>query len=314
MKNLIIGGKGYIGSRLTQELDGIIDTVDLEIYPTVKNKITNLLTDYNLLSVDFLKDYDNIILLAGHSSVRMCDAPPHCSFNNNVRNFVSLLSKLNDDQTLIYASSASVYGDCKQPMVDELYKFDKPYNMYDLSKQMIDTYYTSLKSNTRIFGLRFGTVNGYSPVLRDDIMINSMVASAWKNNKIVLFNSDVRRSILGMNDLVKAIQAILKSNKSHGEIYNLSSFSYRAKEIADKVSFLLDCPIETLVTEKIDQTINEKLISSKYNFALSCNKFCNDFNFSFKEDVDSIVHSLVKNKNNMVFTNRNTAYNYENII
>ena len=311
MKHLIIGGKGYIGSRLTNELQGAIDSIDLELYPSKETQIRNIRMDYNLLSKDFIKNYDNIILLAGHSSVRMCDAPSQCVFNNNVRNFVSLLSKLNDNQTFIYASSASVYGNCKQPIATESYKFDEPYNMYDLTKQMIDTYFSISKPKARVFGLRFGTVNGYSPVLRDDVMINAMVSSAWKNNKVLLFNPDIKRSILGIGDLVRGVKTIIESNKSEGGIYNLSSFTHTSGEIASKVSSLLNCPLETIIPEEVNKTINEKLVSSKYDFALSCDKFINDFNFSFEETIDTIVDSLVTNKDNMIFTNRNSTYNYE---
>lgn len=311
MKNLIIGGKGYVGSRLVNELTGSIDTVDLEIFQTQKNKINNIKIDYNFLSNDFLKNYDNIILLAGHSSVRMCDSPPRCSFNNNVRNFVSLLSKLNNNQTLIYASSGSVYGNCEQPMVTESYALNKPYNMYDLTKQMIDTYSSLIQADARVFGLRFGTINGYSPVLRDDVMINAMVSNFWKNNKVILYNLDIKRSILGINDLIRVVKKILESNKPQGGIYNIASFTKTASEIANRVSSLLNCELETLYPERLDQKINEKLVSNKYNFALSCDKFCDEFNFSFEEDIDSIVDSLLKNKKNMIFTNRNEPYNYE---
>lgn len=312
MKTLILGGKGYIGCKLFEELTGTIHTVDMELFPTKETKIKNINIDYNLLNKDFIKIYSNIILLAGHSSVRMCDIDPHCAFNNNVRNFVSLLSKLDETQTLIYASSASVYGNCKESIVKENYNFEEPYNMYDLTKQMIDTYYKISKPKARVFGLRFGTVNGYSPVLRDDIMINAMVSSAWKSNKIVLFNSDTKRSILGMNDLTRAIKTILESNRSKGEIYNLASFTKTAGEIAKEVSSLLNCELETVVPEEFNKAMNEKLVSSKYNFALSCDKFSNDFNFSFKENINTIVEALVTNKNNMLLTNRNKPYKYEN--
>lgn len=311
-KTLIIGGKGYIGSKLIEDLSHFyeLECIDSCLFNSNFINIKNYNIDYNLVDEKFLEKYNNIILLAGHSSVRMCDAPSYCVFNNNVRNFVSLIAKLNSNHTLLYASSASVYGDCKINEVTEDYKFDKPYNMYDLSKQMIDVYSNLSKAKCRIFGLRFGTVNGYSPVLRNDVMINAMVHNIWTNNKILLFNPDVKRSILGINDLVYAIKAILDS-KNSGDIYNLCSFTKTAKEIAVELSKIFNCEIDTILHEK-SININEKLLTNKYNFSMSCKKFITDFNFSFRENINTIVDGLINNKNNMIFTDRNQPYIYTN--
>lgn len=312
-KILIIGGKGYIGSRLIEDFFDYydIESVDLEHFSSFNSKIVNHKVDYFHLEKEFLQKFENIILLAGHSSVRMCDGHSTGVFNNNVRNFVSLLSKLNENQTLMYASSASVYGNCTVPFVNEDYELQKPYNMYDLTKQMIDNYCLTTKQKARIFGLRFGTVNGYSPALRDDVMINAMTSNAWKTNKVILFNPATRRSILGITDLVLAIKTIINSNVSIGGIYNLSSFTSTSGEIAETVAKKLNCELESVTAEKSVQPLNEKLVSSKYDFGLSCEKFIKKFNFTFKQTINSIVDELVENKEKMIISNRNLAYNYE---
>lgn len=311
-KTLIIGGKGYIGSKLCEFLNEDVSTVDMELFNSCENKIKNYKIDYNKLDKQFLSKFNNIILLAGHSSVRMCDLYPISIFNNNVRNFSNLLNKLNENQTLIYAGSGSVYGNCRQEWATEDYRFDEPYNMYDLTKQMIDTYYVTSKPKARVFGLRFGTVNGYSSTLRNDIMLNAMVSTVWKTNKVLLFNSETKRSILGINDLSRAIQIIMQSN-NNGGIYNLCSFTKTSGEMANAVANKLNCSLEIVDPEKINKEdkLNEKLISSKYDFGLSCDKFVKDFSFTFKEDINSIIESLLQNKDKMILTNRNVSYDYE---
>jgi hypothetical protein len=57
--------------------------------------------------------------------------------------------------------------------------------------------------------------------------------------------------------------------------------------------------------------LNEKLVSNKYNFALSCDKFISNFNFVFNETPDMIIENILKNKNNMIYTNRNTSFLYK---
>jgi len=315
MKILILGGKGYIGSKLCSSLKGDITTVDMCLFETVDSKIKNLKIDYNLLDRQFLSQFKHIILLAGHSSVRMCDLYPKSVFNNNVTNFINLINKLNDDQILIYAGSGSVYGNCKQVWATEDYKFEEPYNMYDLTKQVIDNYYLTSKPQPKIFGLRFGTVNGYSPVLRDDVMINAMVSTAWKTNKVLLFNPSTKRSILGVHDLTRAIQTIIDSSSStsiDSGIYNLCSFTKTAEEMAKAVSEKIGCDLELVIPEEINKQnkLNEKLVSSKYDFGLCCDKFTNNFSFSFKESLDSIIEGLIQNKNKMILTNRNSSFDY----
>ena len=73
-KTLIIGGCGYIGSSLFNFLQnkGLdVDTVDLEWFGNHSNS-KNINIDYRNLTPSFLDRYDSIVLLAAHSSVRMC--------------------------------------------------------------------------------------------------------------------------------------------------------------------------------------------------------------------------------------------------
>jgi nucleoside-diphosphate-sugar epimerase len=188
-KTLIIGGCGYIGSHLYNYFlnkDLNAETVDLELfgnYVNPKNKKVN----YNTLTRRYLKKYQNIILLAGYSSVKMCEGKMHEAFNNNVVNFINLLDNI-EDQKFIYASSSSVYGDTKNSYVNETYDRYVPSTFYDLSKKEID-YYTHLSSKN-VYGLRFGTVNGFSPNLRVDLMINKMYKTAIEKGRINVSNPD----------------------------------------------------------------------------------------------------------------------------
>lgn len=313
-KILIIGGDGYIGSKLCEDFENIYDLtiVDNNLFETNKKTINKIRCDYNLLDLNFLSKFTHVILLAGHSSVRMCDIYPESVFNNNVRNFINLFEKIRNDQTLIYASSASVYGNTNEEMIDENRELKTPYNMYDFTKQIIDQYSLICNNKKRFFGLRFGTVNGYSPTLRNDVMINAMVNSSWDHNKIFLYNEKIKRSILGTRDLSNAIKKIINSNNSMGEIYNLSSFTKTSDEIAEIVSKKTECVIEKIILDGDHKFIgNEKLISSKYNFSISSNKFIKDFSFEFVDTVETITDSLILNKEKMLLTNRNNSYKYK---
>ena len=266
---LLIGGCGYIGSRLFQVLSDKhdVDSVDAEWYGNHINKL-NVIKDFGTLTKDDLAPYDVVILLAGHSSVKMCVDNAIPTLKNNVVNFVNLLEKLDKKQMFIYASSSSVYGDTKEKMVTEEYNQFEPNNYYDLSKHEIDSY--AKLSSTKYFGLRFGTVCGASPNLRNDIMINAMTFNAIKN---------------------------------------LASFNSTAEKISRVVAHQTGAELEFVV--ELPKTItNVKLQTKAYNFLIDSTLFEQTFNFEFKEDINTIVRSLVDNFDNMNKGNRSDVRIY----
>ena len=132
-KVLILGGNGYIGTRLFSFLTDngfFVDVVDACWFEKTIEK--TIVDDYKNLSKEFYSEYDSIILLAGHSSVKMSEGKFESCFNNNVSNFINLLGKLNDKQKFIYASSSSVYGSVGGKTVSEKYYGFKPYIYYTL--------------------------------------------------------------------------------------------------------------------------------------------------------------------------------------
>jgi nucleoside-diphosphate-sugar epimerase len=306
MKILIIGGDGYIGSYLNQNLPYEITSIDIGWF----NEKYSIICDYNSLSEEFISKFDTVILLAAHSSVKMCEGDYTYAFNNNVINFINLLNKIkniNKRIKLIYASSSSVYGATGENIVDETYLSFIPHNNYDITKHVSDLY--AEFSGIEYYGLRFGTVNGYSPVMRTDIMINSMVTSAILNNKIDLYVKDTLRPILGIKDLTSAIVKIIEETKDLRGIYNLASFNSTSEKIAYSVSEIINKPVNE--KEAGDVIFNSKLQTKNYNFSINCEKFMKNFNFTFKETITTITKSIVENFDSIVLTKRDNIKKYE---
>jgi nucleoside-diphosphate-sugar epimerase len=308
-KILIIGGTGYIGSRVFQMLNDThtVDSIDTEWYGNYVNKF-NIIKDFGTLTKEEVSFYDVVILLAGHSGVKMCIDNMVSTAKNNVMNFIKLLDKLDSKQMFIFASSSSVYGDTKHDVVTEEYNLFEPNNFYDLSKHEIDSY--AALSNAKYYGLRFGTVNGASPNLRNDIMINAMTFNAIKNGKVYCFNPEVRRPILGIEDLCRAIDTIIENGTYENRgFYNLASFNSTAEKIASVVADCTNSELE--IVDELPATItNVKLQTKAYNFLIDSSKFEKTFNFEFKETVETIVKSLVDNFENMNKGNRSNAKIY----
>tara|TARA_A100001234_G_scaffold194700_1_gene183126 strand:+ start:1642 stop:2538 length:897 start_codon:yes stop_codon:yes gene_type:complete len=274
-KTLLLGGNGYVGSALYAEIDA--DSVDLCLFGN--NLGYSKVANFN--DVD-ISQYENIVLLAGHSSVQMCEYNKGNAWINNVDYFYNLCEKLRDDQLLIYASSASVYGQ-KTDICTESDLNTNPINHYDLTKINIDIIANKfINDGKNIVGLRFGTVNGFSPNIRSDLMINSMIHSYKTKGSISVFNSWIKRPILAIDDLVAAVIRVIDSDKKYSGQYNLCSFNKTVDEISETVSQVLGCEI-----------IKSKNTNKVYDFEISNKNFQKDYNFTFECDIESVIISMV---------------------
>jgi len=311
MKNkkvLILGGAGYIGSRLwnyLKEQGGYtLASWDLEWFGK-PDSVYNHKYDIKDLTRDYLEDVDVVVLLAGHSSVQMCNRNYHSAWANNVTNFMWLVSQLNSNQKLIYASSSSVYGEWPEQYATEAGGLGEPVNPYDHTKQTIDTITkTMYKHNIKlgkpapsvtftqcddIWGLRFGTVNGYSENFRSDVMINAMWNSAKTRKEVKVYNGDTRRSILGIQDLCRAIHTIIQKGRNP-KVYNLASFHSTSLEIGKTVANIMGVPC--VESELKVYGGNEKMTTKNYDFWVSTEQFTKDFDFEFTESIGSIVEDI----------------------
>lgn len=293
---LIIGSSGYIGSALETYLksfDYLTTSVDSKMFggSTPQHR-----TDYKLLDKEFYKKFSHIVLLAGHSSMALCNNNFDEAWDNNVTKFADLISKLESNQTLIYASSGSVYGQDGLGR-SEYMTLASAQGEYDLTKQMIEKLAYGAKCRT--VGLRFGTVNGYNKFSRSDLMLNAMVINAINNKKIECHNGINHRSILGINDCVSAIKKIIDNTNPRDckleqhEIFNLASFSGSIKSFAETAGSILKVPV-----------VHHPEVTNLFSFELDTNKFANKFNFKFKETIESIIKSVVDNYDDIVWSKR----------
>lgn len=296
LKILLIGSSGYIGSRFYFEYckKYKITNVDLNLFYKGKVSIND---DFNNLSKKTINNHDVIILLAGHSSVGMSNGNILPVLKNNFINFIKLIEKINSNKKFIYASSSSVYGMSKNILAKENKKLEIAINNYDYTKQLIDSYAKFIKCDW--YSLRFGTVNGWSPNFRNDIMINSMYVNYLHNNKITISNPKINRPILGIKDLCRSVDVIIK-NKNKKGIYNLCSFNSTPEILGRSMSDILDCDL-----------IVDKKRSFAYDFKISNSKFKKQFNFEFKDTIKSIVEEIKNNYYNIkVINSRKGYFNY----
>jgi nucleoside-diphosphate-sugar epimerase len=285
-KVLLLGGNGYIGCRLYQHLQPLnynVTNVDKCMFGEVYEE--TIVSDYDLLTSQYIQQFSHVVLLAAHSSVSMCYSLGPC-FNNNVMKFIRLIEKTNDKQMLIYSSTAAVYGSS-----DEIMDEDKPLvdaiNFYDYTK-ICNENIMKLYPNKNIVGLRFGSVGGFSKNFRQENLMNAISVSAHTKGEIYISNPDKLRSILGITDLCRAIETII-ANEPKERIYNITSLNGKIIEFGKQIQDIAKCKL----------SINDAL-QTQYSFNCSNSKFEQDYNFKFTDTVESIYNDIVSNYGNIV--------------
>lgn len=282
MRILLTGGCGYIGSAVYNYFKPkyrIVDTVDLEWFGVYREP-GNIQLDFIDLDENFVNHYDVIFHTASHSSVPLCN-DVHASFDNNVVKLMNFTKKFKRNQKLIYASSSCVYVESDgAPKVET--EMSPPSDGLTLSKTTLDNLMPLL--DVEYYGLRFGSVNGWAPNMRTDLMINSMTVSALKNKNVNVFNAHAHRPIVSTHDLCRAVEAIIDSKEDKRGVYNVASFNHNIGEVGKRVAQHLNVPLL------------DKGTSLTYDFTISSEKFKNTFNFEFESTVESIVDSITSNE------------------
>jgi len=293
MSVLIIGGSGYIGSHLSQKLcsQNIPVTVwDLQAPPS-SNSSQLEFVQRNFLSVDSsdLRKFETVVLLAGVSSVRAAQADPGLAIQSNIEGLVRLIGAVGE-KLLIYASSGSVYDGCGGHPATEGSPLSQPRNVYDLSKQAGDEIATLY--GERWLGLRFGTVNGVSPRIRTDLVVNRMTLTACQSREVEVSNPHVHRSILCVDDLVNFLSKLVhdQPDASYSGVLNLASFNATIGEIGASIA------------NQLGATIVERPATSTYNFSMSTTKARAMFGFNPSTTIETLVKSLEAHyRSNQIF-------------
>ncbi len=290
MKILVIGSEGYLGSRLVPYLSSIgyyVDGIDAGYYSKIKFS-----KDYNSLSNFDL--YDTIILLAGHSSPTLCENDPVGSYKNNVTNFIRLLEKLNKNQRLLYASSASVCNGLQNAKEDDI--LNDPISNYDLQKQIIEV--QAILSEKETVGMRFGTVGGYSLNPRLDSIINSVYKDGYLKNNITINNFNNLRSFLGMTDMCRAVAALIELPNPE-KIYNIASGTKTINEIA------------SIVAGITHSTITFEGGDSKYSFGVNTDRI--NSVVTMRDTIESICEDMgdMAEKPRSIYNRNTNLFKYE---
>jgi nucleoside-diphosphate-sugar epimerase len=244
-KVLLIGGCGYIGTYLYPRLReaGFDVTVCDRLARGNPLGIEVIQGDYVDLDEATLRQYGVVLWFGGHSSVGQSVQDPNGAVANNCLNLFTFAKKLHPSTKLIYASSGSLYSTkgAQATPASELAVAQIPsQNAYDISKFAFD--YLAQNFLENFYALRMGTLAGYSPNLRQELVFNAMNLSAVKTGEVHLKNSESCRTILFLSDLWSLIHKLLTTNQRPG-IFNAGSMSFRMGELAHAIASAWDAQV-----------------------------------------------------------------------
>lgn len=295
MRLLIAGGAGYLGSVLIPRLlerGYKADVVDLFWFGNhLPRQVAILNKDIFQLTADDLAAYDQVVFLAGLSNDPMAEYSPSKNFifNAAAPAYLAYIAKIAKVKRYIYASSCSVYGYTENELFDEARPVSSSYP-YGISKLQGEQAVMQLGSDDfSVISLRKGTISGYSPRMRLDLIVNTMFKTAMRDRTITLNNPSIWRPILSIEDAATAYVRTIEANYKISGIFNLASGNYTVGEVGD----LVRSAIEERLNVRVNLCI--KHIQDFRNYKVSCEKAANVLSFHPTGTVKSIVDNLIDN-------------------
>jgi nucleoside-diphosphate-sugar epimerase len=212
---LVTGNLGYIGPILTaaflargHEVHGY-DSALFERFaraplPRLASQTVADLRDARALR-RAIAPCDAVVHLAAMSNDPLGELDPALTRAVNLEATLGLIEASRDRALVVY-SSASVYGvsdeDCDEAAPT------KPLTLY--SELKVASERAALESPTALV-LRNGTVHGPAPIIRGDLLLNAMVASALVTRQIVLTTTGAtRRPVVDVRDLAAVTVGLLE--------------------------------------------------------------------------------------------------------
>jgi nucleoside-diphosphate-sugar epimerase len=295
MKILIAGGAGYIGSVLIPRLlerGYNVDVIDLFWFGNHLPKEVGVINkDIFDLEENDVKGYDQVIFLAGLSNDPMAEYSPAENFisNGSAPPFLAYIAKKAGVKRFIYAGSCSVYGYTVNELYDETSPAVSSYP-YGISKLQGEHSVMSMKDeNFSVIALRQGTVSGYSPRMRLDLVVNTMFKFALTEGQITVNNPAIWRPILAIKDAATAYIRAIEANEDISGVFNVASGNYTVGEIGD----LVKSGVQKYLNKEIK--LNIKHIQDYRNYKVSIEKARKVLSFHPKNDVETIIQDLVNN-------------------
>lgn len=274
---LVTGGAGYKGVLLTEELlnlgynvtvlDNFMYGYDSILHLINRKNLSVIKMDIRNIDETVTSKFDIIFHLAGISGMPACAANPHSAENVNVTATKKMIDTLSDNQIVINASTTSSYGNFNGNMAYEDSPIT-PVSIYGKTKYEAEKI---VQSRPNSISLRFATVFGVSPKMRDDLLVNDFVYKAISDRNIVIFSGKSKRTFVHIKDVIQSYLHVLNNfDLCKNNVFNVGDNELNfskidiANEISKQIKFeLIDSSLPDLDSRDF-QVSFEKINSTGY--------------------------------------------------
>ncbi len=241
-KVLVVGGAGYIGGTVTDEL--ILKKIPFIVYDNLTYE-NHFLKPVSFLYGDIrdhkklkkiLPDFSHIIWLAAITGEKASDLDPKLTKDINQLSLRWIAN--NFSGRIIFTSTCAVYGESKEPVTEK--SPTKPISLYGQTKLKAESFLKDKQALIFRLGTAYGLGDRYSR-LRMDISVNYMSVSAIKDNYIEVFQEDKGRGFIHVKDIGKIMVDNL--NNKYTGIINLATENFTIKDLALMMQSQTDCKI-----------------------------------------------------------------------
>jgi nucleoside-diphosphate-sugar epimerase len=292
---LVIGGGGYVGTHLVDQLiknNYLVSVFDLFIYGNFLENNHNLnivkgdIRDLQLLK-RIIKNFDIVIHLACISNDPSFDLNPQLGKSINFDPFEDLVKICKNEgvKRFTYASSSSVYGVKLEKDVNENSSLE-PLTDYSKYKALCED--VLLKYNDKDFTccvLRPATVCGYSKRQRLDLVVNILTNLAYNKGEISVYGGQQLRPNINIKDMSNVYLFLINQPKQliSGEVFNIGFENCSVNALCD------------LVTRNIKQKVLIKHLKSEDNrsYHISSKKIQKNLGFKNYYNIEDAIIELI---------------------
>lgn len=262
MNVLVVGGAGYVGGALTDELmrrQCNLRVYDSLIYEESYRKPVEFVFGDIRDRTKVLRELewaDAVVWLAALVGDGACQLNPEVSVQLNQEAVRFLADHF--DGRIVYLSTCSVYG-AQDGILDETSSVD-PLSVYAVTKLAAEEHLRDRNAITFRLGTLFGVGDLFCRI-RLDLVVNVLTMRAASHGEITVFGGDQFRPLLHVKDVALAIADVLEAPNTG--VYNLNRQNVRIIDLAYQIRNHFPDLVVRKTEMKFQDTRNYRVDSEK---------------------------------------------------